>query len=381
MKSFKRILPFFIFIIVLACGKEGDDSFSEPNNRTLPSLTTNTASAVTGFSATLGGNITAEGGTPVNYRGVCWSLNSNPTINDESFTADGSGLGNFSVTVENLLPNTTYNVRAFAGNQAGTAYGNNVQFRTTDLVNIIADIPRNINVSRVDMSATITNPNSLFISEKGFVFSTSPTPTVDDYKVEASGSGASYGGQITNLNINTTFYVRPYVRVSGDYIYGNENSFKTTGDFGPAGGYVIFDKGETTDGWRYLEAATTTSSFSAKWGCNSTFISGTFPEIGKGPNNTNLITSSCSDSDCAARKCANYTQSGYSDWFLPSTEEAIIAMRSLLDLNSLSSPYLWTSTQSSNSEAYDIYLNSSQNIITTTSPKYTSETIVPLRRY
>ena len=66
--------------------------------------------------------VTYEGGTEVTARGVCWSLESNPTVSDNVISL-GSGLGEFSGTMNNLNENTSYYVRAFATNSYGTAYG------------------------------------------------------------------------------------------------------------------------------------------------------------------------------------------------------------------------------------------------------------------
>ena len=49
-------------------------------------------------------------------------------------TTDGTGTGSFVSNLTGLLPGTTYHVRAYATNSAGTAYGNDVPFTTTPAV-------------------------------------------------------------------------------------------------------------------------------------------------------------------------------------------------------------------------------------------------------
>jgi hypothetical protein len=93
-------------------------------------LTTTSASNVTTASATLGGNITNNGGSTVTQRGVCYSTNSSPTTANTT-TNDGSGTGSFSSNLAGLTASTTSYVRAYATNSAGTAYGNQVSFTTT----------------------------------------------------------------------------------------------------------------------------------------------------------------------------------------------------------------------------------------------------------
>ncbi len=95
----------------------------------LPLVTTAAATAITGSTATLGGNVTSTGGTPVTARGLCWSTSQGPTATG-SKTTDGSGTGSFTSALTGLTPNTTYYARAYATNSAGTAYGNEVSFTT-----------------------------------------------------------------------------------------------------------------------------------------------------------------------------------------------------------------------------------------------------------
>jgi hypothetical protein len=84
---------------------------------------------ITQTTATGGGNIAADGGFPVTARGVCWSNASSPTTAD-SHTTDGSGTGVFVSNLTGLAPDTLYCVRAYATNEAGTTYGNQVTFET-----------------------------------------------------------------------------------------------------------------------------------------------------------------------------------------------------------------------------------------------------------
>ena len=96
---------------------------------TTPTLTTTAITAITDNSAQSGGNITDNGGATVTARGVCWSTSQNPTTAD-SKTTDGSGTGSFTSSLTGLSSETTYYVRAYATNSVGTAYGNEVSFKT-----------------------------------------------------------------------------------------------------------------------------------------------------------------------------------------------------------------------------------------------------------
>ena len=99
---------------------------------TVPTVATNNVSNITATSATCGGNVTSDGGASVTARGVCWSTLQNPTVSS-SHTTDGSGTGSFTSSITGLTANTTYYVRAYATNSAGTAYGEQRNFTTTSV--------------------------------------------------------------------------------------------------------------------------------------------------------------------------------------------------------------------------------------------------------
>jgi uncharacterized protein (TIGR02145 family) len=91
-----------------------------------PTLTTTAFSTFTSTTAISGGEITFEGGA-VTARGVCWSTDPNPTIAN-SKTTDGIGIGTFTSSITGLVSGTTYYIRAYATNSAGTAYGGQLSF-------------------------------------------------------------------------------------------------------------------------------------------------------------------------------------------------------------------------------------------------------------
>jgi uncharacterized protein (TIGR02145 family) len=105
-------------------------TYTIPNPGNLATISTLPIGNITSTSATSGGNITNNGGTPVTQRGVVWGLSPNPTTANNS-TTNGSGTGIFTSNLTSLTASTTYYVRAYATNSAGTAYGNELSFITT----------------------------------------------------------------------------------------------------------------------------------------------------------------------------------------------------------------------------------------------------------
>ena len=71
----------------------------------------------------------ADGGFPITNRGICYSTSPDPTISG-LHTNDGVGLGSFVSQMTGLSTHTTYYVRAYATNSAGTVYGEQRTFIT-----------------------------------------------------------------------------------------------------------------------------------------------------------------------------------------------------------------------------------------------------------
>ena len=113
----------------------------------LPTVTTATPTNVTANSATCGGNVTASGGATVVERGVCWSTSSNPTTSGSHLAASSGGTGAFTVNVMDLTPETTYYIRAYAVNSAGTTYGSEERFTTAVSTGPNGTLPGSFSVS------------------------------------------------------------------------------------------------------------------------------------------------------------------------------------------------------------------------------------------
>ena len=96
-----------------------------------PTVTTQDVTAITTTTATGNGTITDLGSPNPTAHGICWNTSGNPTTAD-NHTDEGaaSATGPFTASMTGLSPNTTYYVRAYATNTAGTVYGNEVSFLT-----------------------------------------------------------------------------------------------------------------------------------------------------------------------------------------------------------------------------------------------------------
>jgi uncharacterized protein (TIGR02145 family) len=193
-----------------------------------PTLTTSSISSITSTSVYGGGNISSDGGAAVSARGLVYATTSNPTLSNSLLTI-GSGTGSFSGTISGLTPNTTYYVRAYATNSAGTGYGNEISFQTLPVAvpTLVTTDASGITQTTVTSGGTISNDGGATITERGIVYGTSSDPTTSNTKVTSGSGTGSFSVNVTFLTSNTTYYIRSYAINSAGTGYGNNITFQT----------------------------------------------------------------------------------------------------------------------------------------------------------
>lgn len=215
-----QIIVFLSSIVLSGCEKK-----EKPVVETMP------ATNITNTSVIVGGRVTSDGGEVVASRGICWSKNINPSVNN-SKTIEGSGLGEYFSSLENLDPGTVYFIKAYAKNSEGTAYGSELSFRT------LGEIPSasltessGITDSSAHLVATI-NPN--YVSTSVF-FEFGTTPNYGS-SVTASGSPVNGNNEITifqdiySLVPGTIYHYRVRAVNSLGTTYSEDKTFRTLGD-------------------------------------------------------------------------------------------------------------------------------------------------------
>lgn len=196
---------------------------------TLPVVTTNGFSNISQTSATSGGNISSDGGAPITERGVCWSMDKNPTT-EKRKSSDGIGSGNFTSNIVGLMAGTKYYLRAYATNSAGTAYGNEIFFvpgNKTHSPSVTTTEVTNISKTSATCAGNISSDGGASVTEKGICWSTSQNPTIENRKVTQGTGVGSISCNLTELTAGTTYYVKAFATNSNGTVYGNEVRFKT----------------------------------------------------------------------------------------------------------------------------------------------------------
>lgn len=199
------------------------ESFRTGGETTKPQVSTVEVSGVTYNAATCLCNVSSDGGLELYERGVCWGLELNPIL---KVPAEGTEIGNYTVTIEGLDPNTEYHVRAYAINEKGIAYGEDLPFRTTDgKPTVTTSGITDITSTSAKGGGEVTDQGASAVTERGICWSTSHEPmATGNHATNGTGTG-SFICDMTNLTPNQTYYVRAYATNSKGTAYGDEVDF------------------------------------------------------------------------------------------------------------------------------------------------------------
>ncbi len=217
MKHLNLLILFPILLLFFSCEKAE-----------IPSLYTVAIFDQENEKLVSGGEIISDGGAPIIAKGVCWNLNGNPTI-DDTKTLDGAGNANYSSEVKDLALANTYYLRAYAINSEGVGYGQVIKIITANpkLATIKTIEGTDIDVNSITLKAELIDNGKAQITEKGICWGINELPTTSDKKVSVTSNENIFETNITNLEINTTYYFRSYAINSVGTSYGNQLSYKT----------------------------------------------------------------------------------------------------------------------------------------------------------
>jgi len=215
-----------VFVLIISCTNEFDYGKLQNAVKTVAS------SNVTQTTADVSGTVITDNGASLSARGICYGANNNPTITGLKKVFNTATLGNYTCTVDNLNPSTTYYARAYATNSYGTAYGLSVTFTTLQATVPIISSTTAANLVTATTAATggiITNSGASNVTSRGVCYSsTAIIPTIAGTKtIDGSGVGA-FISSLNGLTANTTYYIRAYATNAIGTAYGDVKSFSTT---------------------------------------------------------------------------------------------------------------------------------------------------------
>ena len=306
--------------------------------------------------------------------------------------------GEISGTPTIATPSTTYTVTGY--NSSGSS-STTISIRTS-LLPTISNFS-NVIKTYFDGNYTITPPTSN--SSGAFTYTSSNTnaATINGTVVTLVGAGTTsitaaqaadatyFSGSISaTLTVNSVSVITKYGEITGtnvNYVnkYGvvsadegvNSNgrnilakTILSVGESYGGGivGYILQsgDPGYDPRVQHGLIVSSSNQSSSAAWACdNMPLVGAAGTTIGTGSQNTTDILSSCAAAGCptsgiAAKLCDDLVEGGYSDWYLPSSDELSKLYLNKNTITGFSQNFYWSSSKHvypSDPDKYAKYVN------------------------
>lgn len=186
----------------------------------------------TGSTINVNAYISNTGGANATRRGFCYMVGSSgdPTVANSVAYNDGSfGVGTYAKLISGLTRNTTYRVRAYAINSAGTSYGitGSVTTDIYDSPTVTTQAATSVEATDAVLNGNATDNGGADITRRGFQIGTTSGVYTSSIYEDGTFSQGAYSLEVEGLNADTTYFVRSYaINVKGT-AYGNEVSFTT----------------------------------------------------------------------------------------------------------------------------------------------------------
>ena len=193
-----------------------------------PTVTTQAVSDILSTTATGNGNITVVGDETPTKRGVCWNTTGSPTVDDDVAEETGEfGTGAFDVEMTDLEPGVHYYVKAYAYNEIGYGYGEEVEFDTDKVApTVTTQSPTDILPTTATANGNITALGGENSTERGFKYGLTKTDTWEEHEEGSYGLGA-FDLPLTSLLPNTVYWIQAYAINSIGTSYGAWIEFQT----------------------------------------------------------------------------------------------------------------------------------------------------------
>ena len=182
------------------------------------------------LTAISGGYFSNNYGKPILQKGVCWSVEEDPTTDDEC-TNDGEGNSRFNSQITGLTPSTKYYLRAYSINETGTAYSESIEFQTqSGLPDVTSNEPYDITAVTAKIIGQVLNDNGSDIIERGVCYALeSNADNLSGNCIDIGvGSGiGSFEVQLTQLDHLSAYVIRVFAKTEVGFGWGDEFRFTT----------------------------------------------------------------------------------------------------------------------------------------------------------
>lgn len=194
----------------------------------IPQLTCQT-NDITAFAVTASATVGTNGGYKITEYGFCWSTeNQVPTTENLKTVTGNDDAHSFREVIENLDPETTYYLRAYAMNEKGTGYSNILTFQTEkkQVATLTKPVASNIEVTSASLSSSITVPSGVEVTEKGICYSIFSTkPATDGLHAVDNTQGNNISVALKDLNEGATYYATAYAVTRDGTFYSEAAQF------------------------------------------------------------------------------------------------------------------------------------------------------------
>jgi len=204
-------------------------TFTDSISKNLPIVSTSAISLISYTTAQSGITVKSVGGTSIIEEGICWSTTPNPTI-DNTKVSSGTVTDSTIIHLTGLTSGTIIYIRAYATTINGTSYGDQISFKTLSYSLPVVSTTSAVYNYSTNKASCLGNVTSVggcgSISERGVCWSTLKNPTINDRKYPSGRSAGQYYAFMTNLNLDSTYYVRAYATSCAGTAYGNQLTVK-----------------------------------------------------------------------------------------------------------------------------------------------------------
>ena len=174
------------------------------------------------LQVTLSASMVNTGNLSITGKGFC--VSEHPNMDNAVFYYIDAE-DEFEYLLTDLIEGKTYYVRSFAENQLGRTYGNISSFIavTATLPEVSLISTDNIDVDKIICTGQVTFDGNAPIIEKGFCWSLTPNPTIDDNLIILDTNTETFKDTINGLGLNTEIYIRAYAKNKKGICYSTED--------------------------------------------------------------------------------------------------------------------------------------------------------------